>query len=133
MLGLSAPRTGNTANPATMINVVICFMARPVPPAGFFAMSIRPAPPRADSFPPPGTGRPPFPVGVLAARNPPRRQVTVELPVGIIVVAVDHNRAVIAGDDEQGVLGELEAFERLDHFADAPVELLNHVAAHATA
>ena len=60
-----------------------------------------------------------------AGRWPPR---SLHRAVGVAVV--DH-RAVVAGEDHQRVVRQLESVERVEHLADAPVELCDRVAARA--
>ena len=49
----------------------------------------------------------------------------------VILVAVVDDRAVVAGEDDERAIGELQAIERGQDLADAPVHLRDDVAARA--
>ena len=70
-----------------------------------------------------------FPDRILAAAERPGRLVVAELLDGEVLVAVVEHRAVVAGEDHQRVVGQLQAVERREQLADAPVELHDRVAA----
>ena len=67
----------------------------------------------------------------LPPRNGPARPMRPELGHRVILVPIVDHRAVVARDDHEGVAGELQAVERGQDFADAPVELGDGVAAGA--
>ena len=73
----------------------------------------------------------PLEQAILAPAKRPGGTVAGEVahrPVGVPVV---HHGAVIAGEDHERPVRELQPVERVEDLADAPVQLLHDVAAHA--
>ena len=70
-------------------------------------------------------------LAVLAAAIRAGRPVVAELLDGVVAIAVVDDRAVVAGEDDQRVLGQPALVERLEHLADRPVELDDRVAPRA--
>ena len=75
--------------------------------------------------------RAPLEQAVLAPAQRPGRPVAVEVAHRPVGVAVVHHRAVVAGEHDERAVRELEPVERVEDLADAPVQLLHDVAAHA--
>ena len=72
-----------------------------------------------------------FPEAALVAAERTVALVAVGVGNRAVLVAVVHDPAVVAADDDQRVVGQLEAVERVEHGADGAVEFLDDVAADA--
>ena len=56
---------------------------------------------------------------------------TIEILVGIVLIAVVDNRTVIAGKDQDGVVCDVEAVQCVHDFTYGPVQLQDDVATSA--
>ena len=48
-----------------------------------------------------------------------------------VVIAIKKNRAIVAGEDDDRVLGQIKAIECFHDFANLPVNLMDDIATHA--